>query len=80
MELKQFVADDERPVRTVPREDGRQVVADLGDDGDDPSVEVVGDTVIVARDEDEFDVELQEPVERAFIRNGVLTIDVEDHS
>lgn len=51
-----------------------QLVADFGPT-ESVSVDVVGDTVIVVTDDETFDVELEGNVQ-AFIRNGVLTIEL----
>jgi hypothetical protein len=53
------------------------LVADLGPGGD-ASVDGVEDTAIVVADGDqyEFDVSGGEPGPEAFIKNGVLTIEV----
>jgi len=77
MELQQFADDEDRVVRTVQNDEERAVVADLGPAAGDAIVDVVDETAIVVTDEEEYDVELPAPAERAFIRNGVLTIELE---
>lgn len=66
----------ERGVAVERREysDTVELVADFGP-AESVSVDVVGDTAIVVRDDETFDVELDGDVQ-AFIRNGVLTIEV----
>ena len=78
MNLNQFARDSSRFVRQYDYGDVRVVAADLG--RDDGSVDVVGDTAIVAFDDgDQIDISLPEGEEVvAFIRNGVLTIEVRD--
>ncbi|MFB6084301.1 MAG: hypothetical protein ABEJ94_08665 [Halorientalis sp.] len=74
---EQFVAAD-GPVGRREYEDGSVLfVADLGV-GREASVDVVGDTaIVVAGDEQyEFDVEDGEDAQ-AFIKNGVLTVEVD---
>lgn len=77
MELQQFIENGERAVRSVRHDDGRAIVADLGPDASDAVVDVVDETAIVVQDGEAFDVELPGAAERAFIRNGVLTIELE---
>jgi hypothetical protein len=78
MELQQFIADDDQSIRSVRRDDGRTVVADFGLDASGASVDVVGDTAIVMHGEEQTDIDLPEPAARAFMQNGVLTIELED--
>jgi len=78
MELQQFINDDDRSVHSVRRDDGQTVVADFGPGAEDASVDVVGDTAIVMHDEAQTDIDLPEPAARAFMQNGVLTIELED--
>jgi hypothetical protein len=77
MELQQFINDDDRSVRSVRRDGGQTVVADFGPDALAASVDVVGDTAIVVQDEEQTDVDLPTSAERAFMQNGVLTIELE---
>ncbi|MFC7114876.1 hypothetical protein ACFQH2_07720 [Natronoarchaeum sp. GCM10025703] len=56
----------------------RRVVADLGS-GVDATVDVVGDTAIVLPEEGEqIDIDLPHEDAQAFIKNGVLTIELEE--
>jgi hypothetical protein len=67
---------DDVPVREFDYGDVVTYAADLGVAGD-ASVDVVGDTVIVASDDAQYDFELPDDGEaRAFMKNGVLTIEV----
>ncbi|MDG5775901.1 hypothetical protein VB773_13920 [Haloarculaceae archaeon H-GB2-1] len=67
---------DDVPVREFDYGDVVVYAADL-DVAGDPSAEVVGDTVIVVVGDDQYDFELPEHEDaRAFIKNGVLTIEV----
>ncbi len=68
----------ERGVEVTRREysNGVELAADFGP-GRDVSVDVVDETVIVVTDEDTYDIEVNGTVQ-AFIKNGVLTIDVAD--
>jgi hypothetical protein len=76
MSVKQQLA--ERGVEVERREyDGNvEFVADLGP-GQHASVDVVGETVIVVADGEQYDIEVGGNAQ-AFIKNGVLTIDVTD--
>ncbi|WP_435347588.1 DUF7127 family protein [Haloarchaeobius sp. HRN-SO-5] len=78
MNVQDF-ADGERFVREYAYEDGRYVVAaDLGRESSGAYVDVVGDTVIVGFEGSEEQYELDVPgVSQAFIKNGVVTIEVE---
>ncbi len=64
---------DDQPVRTIDTPEGEEAVVDLGV-GTTGSAEVVGDTVIVVTGDDEYDIDLEVPAERAYINNGILTI------
>ncbi|NHN41043.1 Hsp20/alpha crystallin family protein [Halorubellus sp. JP-L1] len=76
MNIQQFTENDARFARRYDYDDAVVVAADL--DLTDGSVDVLEDTVIVVGPEDE-QVELAVPSTptRAFIRNGVLTIEME---
>lgn len=56
-------------------EDSVVLAADFGY-VDSSSVDVVGDTVIVVADGEQFDIELDGDA-RAFMKNGILTIEVD---
>ena len=75
MQLQQFARESERFVREYEYADETVVAADLGEDG---SVDVVGDTVIVALDGgDQFELALPSADATAFMNNGVLTVSLE---
>jgi HSP20 family molecular chaperone IbpA len=70
--------DDDVTVRRFEYDDDIVLAADLG--VGDASVDVVGDTVIVVTDEDQYELTVPEGEDsdaRAFMKNGVLTIEVE---
>ena len=78
MDLKQFSRRDERHVREYQDDGTHRIVADLGSDVD-ATVEIVGDTAIVVPEEgDQIDLDLPEAGAQAFIKNGILTIELED--
>jgi len=76
MNLQQFAQNDARFARKYVYEDAVVVAAEI--DLADWGVDVLDDTVIVVGPEDE-QVELAVPSTptRAFIKNGVLTIEME---
>lgn len=78
MDLEQFIADEDRPVRTVETPEITALVADLGR-GIDSAVDVVGDVAIVVADDDQLEIDLPATPTRAFIKNGVLTIELEEN-
>jgi hypothetical protein len=65
---------DEVGLRRYEYDDETVLAADLGP-GRDASVDVLDDAVIVVVDGEQYDLELSGDA-RAFIRNGVLTIEV----
>lgn len=77
MNIQDFTAEDDRFVRQYAYDDARVVAVDLGDEFAGGSVDIIGDTVIVVGHGDN-QYELDVPgVSQAFIRNGILTIEVE---
>ena len=70
---QQLVGD--APVRRFEYEDSLVLAADLG--VEDASVDVVGDTVIVVRGDDQYELTVPEGDETtAVVNNGVLTVEV----
>jgi hypothetical protein len=79
MNLQQFTDSDGRFARQYVYDDAVVVAADL--DVTDASVDVLDDTVIVVGPEDQqFELSVPATPTRAFIRNGVLTIEMEAHA
>jgi HSP20 family molecular chaperone IbpA len=78
MSLKETL--EQRGVEVVRREygDHRELVADFGPN-EDITVDVVGDTVIVVAAEETHDLEVDGSAQ-AFIKNGVLTIEVTEET
>ena len=72
--MKQLEAQDV-DVRRFEYDDSVVLAADFGY-VDSSSVDVVGDTVIVVVDDDQYDIELDGDA-RAFMKNGILTIEVD---
>ncbi len=79
MRIEQLARDDERLVRQYQYDDGSALAVDFGSAGPETAVDVVDDTVIVVFEDDQ--VELDLPAEtkdaQAFMKNGVLTIQME---
>jgi hypothetical protein len=61
--------------RRYEYDDDTVIAADLGPERE-ATVEVVDGTLIVVTDDDQFDVDLPSRDAQAFMRNGVLTIEV----
>jgi HSP20 family molecular chaperone IbpA len=69
---------DETPLRRFEYDDGVVLAADVGA-GEDTSVDVVDDTVILVAGDEQYEQALPEESDaRAFINNGVLTIELEE--
>ncbi|WP_247001238.1 Hsp20/alpha crystallin family protein [Halosolutus gelatinilyticus] len=81
MTLEQFVHDDERMARRYEYDDRMVLAVDFGSAGADASVDLVDDTVIVVANGEQYEIELPEDAADAhtFMKNGVLTIDLEAH-
>lgn len=62
-------------LRRYEYDDAVVFAGDLGR-GSGATVDVVGDTAVVAVDDDEYDLDLPAGDALAFIHNGVLTIEV----
>ncbi|MFC6952805.1 DUF7127 family protein [Halorubellus litoreus] len=79
MNIQQFTETDARFARRYVYDDAVVVAADL--EFTDADVDVLGDTVIVVRpDGEQFELSVPSTPTRAFIRNGVLTIEMEAHA
>lgn len=77
MNLHDIASGEDGLARTFDYGDATTYVVDLGDD--DGAVDVVGDTAIVVVGDEEYDVDVPDGAEvQAFIKNGVLTIEVSD--
>ena len=84
MNINQLAEKDGRVVREYRYDDGVVIAADLGPSVADAHVDVLADTAIVVTgaDEDESQIELDLPEGDAevFIKNGVLTIELEEEA
>lgn len=68
---------DELPVRRFEYDDSVVLAADVGA-ADDASVDVVDGTVILVTGDEQYEQPLPAEGARAFINNGVLTIELSD--
>ena len=75
MNLQQQFSDEQVGVREFAYDDRVVWAVDFGP-GVDATVDVVDDTAIVLTGEDQYDLELADGAE-VFMKNGVLTIEVE---
>lgn len=73
----QQLADDDTVLRRYEYDDGPVIVADLGP-GNDGTVDVVDGTAIVVLGDHQVEIDLPMGPARAFMKNGVVTIEVEE--
>ena len=66
---------DETSLRRFEYDDAVVLAADVGI-GEDTTVDVVDETVILVAGDEQYEQELPEGDARAFINNGVLTIEL----
>ncbi|MFC6718594.1 Hsp20/alpha crystallin family protein [Natrialbaceae archaeon GCM10025810] len=78
MTLEQLTREQGGLIRRYEYDDGSVLAIDLGI-GPEASVDVVDDTVIVVVEDEQYDFELPDDVDVAhtFIKNGVLTVEME---
>lgn len=74
---QQLVGD--APLRRYEYDDAVVLAADIGITGD-ATVDVVDDTAIVVVEGEQYDFEIPAGDARAFIRNGVLTVEMSEVS
>jgi hypothetical protein len=79
MNIQQFTEHDGRFARQYVYDDAVVVVADL-DVTDAARQYVYDDAVVVAPDGEQFELSVPSTPTRAFIRNGILTIEMEAHA
>lgn len=76
MNVQQFAERDDQFVRRYVYDDAVVVAADV--DVSDATVDVLDDTVmVVGADGEQFEIDVPTTPTSAFIRNGVLTIEME---
>jgi hypothetical protein len=76
MNVTQQFVDEDVAVARRESDGGYEVAVDFGPNGD-PTVDVVGDTVIVVDRGDQYELEMEGDAQ-AVIENGVLTIEVNE--
>ena len=79
MTLEQFTRNDGQVARQYDYDDGTVLAVDFGTDASDASVDLVDGTVIVVYDDEQYEFELPDGASDAhtFIKNGVLTVELE---
>jgi len=84
MNVNQLVDGDERVVREYRYDDGVVLAADLGPSTAETDVNVLSDTAVVVtgsgEDAERVEIDLPEEDAQVFMKNGVLTIELEDES
>jgi hypothetical protein len=75
MTVKEQLAGLDAEVRRFDYDDGTVLAADFGYT-ESASVDVVGDTVIVVADGEQYDIEVEGDA-KAVMKHGVLTIEVD---
>ncbi|MGQ3413335.1 Hsp20/alpha crystallin family protein [Natrinema versiforme] len=80
MTLEQFTREEGQVARRYEYEDGTVMAVDFGTEETDASVDVVDGTVIVVLADDQYEIELPENADDAhtFMKNGVLTVELEE--
>ncbi|ELY64441.1 DUF7127 family protein [Natrinema versiforme] len=80
MTLEQFTREEGQVARRYEYEDSTVMAVDFGTEEADASVDVVDGTVIVVLADDQYEIELPETAENAhtFMKNGVLTVELEE--
>ncbi|MDF9746129.1 DUF7127 family protein [Natrinema salsiterrestre] len=80
MTLEQFSPEEGQVARRYEYDDSTVMAVDFGTEEADASVDVVDDTVIVVLADDQYEIELPDDIENAhtFMKNGVLTIELEE--
>jgi len=74
VEISQSVQGDD-VVRRYDYEDESVIVADFG--YVDGSVDLLADTAIVVAEDEQYEFEVPEGASRAFMTNGIVTVEVE---
>ncbi|ELZ09760.1 Hsp20/alpha crystallin family protein [Natrinema thermotolerans] len=80
MTLDQFTREEGQLARRYEYDDATVMAVDFGTDVGDVSVDVVDDTAIVVLADDQYEIELPAAAGDAhtFMKNGVLTIELEE--
>ena len=75
MTIQEQLAGQGLPVRRSEYDDVTRITVDFGP-GSEPSVDTVGETVIVVAEDSQYEIGVEEDAQ-AFISNGILTIEVD---
>ncbi len=80
MTLEQFTREEGQVARRYEYDDATVMAVDFGTDVGDVSVDVVDDTVIIVLADDQYEIDLPASAGDAhtFIKNGVLTVELEE--
>ncbi|ADB61448.1 hypothetical protein Htur_2571 [Haloterrigena turkmenica DSM 5511] len=79
MTLEQFTREEGQVARRYEYDDETVLAVDFGTENADATVDLVDDTVIVVLGDEQYDLELPDGADDAhtFIKNGVLTVELE---
>ncbi|WP_222918668.1 Hsp20/alpha crystallin family protein [Natrinema sp. SYSU A 869] len=80
MTPEQFTPEEGQVARRYEYDDSTVMAVDFGTEEADASVDIVDGTVIVVIADDQYEIELPADTENphTFIKNGVLTIELEE--
>jgi len=80
MNITQLSRNADQLVRRYEYDDGAQLAVDFGGEFADATIDVVDGTAIIVYGDEQLELELPAGVNEAhtFMKNGVLTIDLED--
>ncbi|WP_254764586.1 DUF7127 family protein [Natrinema marinum] len=80
MTLEQFTREEGQLARRYEYDDGAVLAVDFGTAEADASVDLVDDTVIVVVKDEQYEIDLPDATGDAhtFMKNGVLTVELEE--
>ncbi|ELY79846.1 hypothetical protein [Natrinema pallidum] len=80
MTLDQFTPEEGQVARRYDYNDSTVMAVDFGTEQADASVDIVDGTVIVVLDDDQYEIELPPGATNShtFMKNGVLTVELEE--
>ncbi|AFO56326.1 MULTISPECIES: hypothetical protein [Natrinema] len=81
MTLDQFTPEEGQVARRYDYDDGTVMAVDFGTEQADASVDIVDGTVIVVLADDQYEIELPADATNphTFMKNGVLTVELEEN-
>ncbi|WP_440771606.1 DUF7127 family protein [Natronorubrum sp. DTA28] len=79
MTLEQFTRNEGQLARQYQYDDSAVLAVDFGPHGIEATVDLVDDTVIVVADDQQYEFDLPDGADDAhtFMKNGVLTVEIE---